>query len=139
MLIKGGVILIDINWDCDLDFNDSCFPEYQFRRFDTKETNTASGFNFRFANKYYEGGVEYRVLYKAYGLRFLINVSGKAGKLDVVPLMLCIGAGLGLMSLSVIAADCVMLNCTSKKKFYQEIKELNAEKEFDDNYDVVRI
>ena len=93
----------------------------------------------RFANKYFDKNVEYRILYKAYGIRFIINVSGTAGKFSVVPLMLSIGAGLGLMSLSVIVADCVMLHCTSNKKFYQEIKELDVKKAFKDNYDVVRL
>ncbi len=37
----------------------------------------------RFANKYYENNTEYRVLYKAYGLRFIINVSGRAGKFNI--------------------------------------------------------
>ena len=41
------MIEIQINWDCDYDFYDSCFPEYQFVRFDSKSTETSSGFNFR--------------------------------------------------------------------------------------------
>ena len=39
--------------------------------------------------------------------------------------MLTIGAGFGLMSLSVIVADCVMLHCTKNKSLYQKIKELD--------------
>jgi P2X purinoceptor 4 len=70
--------------------------------------------------------IEYRVLYKAYGLRFIINVSGTAGKFNIIPLMLSAGAGIGLMSFSVIIADCVLLHCTKKKKYYQEIKELDV-------------
>ena len=134
------MILIEIIWDCDLDFNDSdCFPVYSFRRFDTKETITASGFNFRFANKYFDKNEEYRVLYKAYGLRFIINVSGTAGRFSVVPLMLSVGAGLGLMSLSVLVADCVMLNCTKDKRFYQEIKELDVNRAFNHKIELIRI
>ena len=47
MLMKGGVILIEINWDCDLDFADVCIPKYTFKRFDSTNSNTATGFNFR--------------------------------------------------------------------------------------------
>lgn len=47
--------------------------------------------------------------------------------------------GIGLMSLSVIAADCVMLNCTNKKEFYQEIKELKAHQAFIDTHEIVRL
>ena len=67
------------------------------------------------------------MLYKAFGLRFIISVTGTAGKFDIVPLMLKIGAGLGLMSLSVITADCVMLHFTSNKKreFFRRMKSLD--------------
>jgi P2X purinoceptor 4 len=75
---------------------------------------------------------EYRVLFKAYGLRFIINVSGTGGKFSVVPLMVTIGTGFGLMSLSVIIADCVMLNCTTLRSFYQRVKELKLEERGND-------
>ena len=47
MLSKGAVILIEINWSCNLDTTDICIPNYSFRRFDSKESNAATGFNFR--------------------------------------------------------------------------------------------
>jgi hypothetical protein len=43
--------------------------------------------------------------------------------------MLTIGAGFGLMSISVIVADCVMLHCTKEKKLYQKMKELDIKEE----------
>lgn len=79
----------------------------------------------RFANKYAYEGKEQRVLYKAYGIRIIINVSGTAGKFAIIPLMMTIGTGFGLMSISVIVADCVMLHCTKKKSLYQKIKEFD--------------
>jgi hypothetical protein len=39
-----------------------------------------------------------------------------------VPLLLTTGSGLGLLSLATIIADCVLLNLTSKKEFYQKLK-----------------
>lgn len=47
---KGGVIGIDINWDCNLDFDFSkCLPEYTFERYDLRFSteSAASGLNFR--------------------------------------------------------------------------------------------
>jgi hypothetical protein len=38
-------------------------------------------------------GSEYRTLYKAYGLRFIVSVTANAGQFSVLPLMLTIGAG----------------------------------------------
>ncbi len=127
MLIKGGVIQIQIEWDCNLDTTKDCLPKYFFRRFDIpfKQTTTSSGFNFRYADRFNTDGKEQRILYKAFGLRFIISVTGTAGKFDIMPLMLTIGAGFGLMSLSVIIADCVMLHCTKDRNFFKKMKELD--------------
>ena len=65
-------------------------------------------------------------MYKAYGVRIIINVNGHAGKFNIVPLLLTIGSGIGLLSLSVVIADCVMLNCTKDKGFYKKMKELDV-------------
>jgi hypothetical protein len=135
MLIKGGVIVIDILWNCDLDWDDACFPTYQFHRFDTKKTSTASGFNFRFAYKFIDNGVEHRLMCKAYGLRIFVNVMAKASRFSLWPIMLTIGTGIGLMSLGVIAADVVMLNCTKHKRLYQKMKEVDAYKVLKSNDD----
>jgi hypothetical protein len=37
------------------------------------------------------------------------------------------GAGIGLMSISVLIADFVLLHFTDKRKFFQKVKELNAD------------
>ncbi len=79
----------------------------------------------RFANKFLRENKEYRFLYKAYGIRFIINISGQAGKFSMIPLFLTIGAGIGLMSISGLIADFTLLNCTKKKKIYQKIKEIS--------------
>ena len=76
---------------------------------------------------------EYRILYKAFGLRFIISVNGQAGRFSIIPLMISIGAGLSLMSLSVLIADCVLLNFTNKKKIYQKLKELDAKEHLKNN------
>ena len=50
MLMKGGVIQIEIIWNCNYDLWSECFPKYEFSRFDMpyKQTKTANGFNFRY-------------------------------------------------------------------------------------------
>ena len=48
--IKGGVIGIQIEWDCDLDRAPSeCYPHYYFNRLDNRfsENSLSSGYNFR--------------------------------------------------------------------------------------------
>ena len=39
-----------------------------------------------------------RDLYKVYGIRFLIRVTGTGGKFSIVPLLLTIGSGIGLLA-----------------------------------------
>jgi len=48
---------------------------------------------------YERNGTLYRDLFKAYGLRFIIKVSGEAGKFAIVPLLLNIGSGIGLLAI----------------------------------------
>ena len=62
-----------------------CIPKYSFERYDLKfkTASSSSGFNFRYAERYEKENTKYRVLIKAYGLRFFIVVSGKAGKLGI--------------------------------------------------------
>lgn len=124
MLKKGAVIQINIKWNCNFDTNTLCLPVYSFSRFDLafSSISAASGFNFRFTDKFQINGEIHRVVVKAYGLRFIVIVDGKAGKFHLIPLMLSIGAGLGLLSLATIVADCVLVYCTSKKKFYRDLK-----------------
>ncbi len=54
----------------------------------------------RYANYYYNAeGEEQRDLIKAYGLRFVIHVTGQAGKFGIFPLLLNIGSGIGLLAI----------------------------------------
>lgn len=126
MLEKGGVIQIEIQWNCNLDVSfEKCKPVYNYERFDLKFglKSAASGFNFRYADKYDVGDATYRNLIKAYGLRFIIVVTGKAGKFDFIPLLITVGSGIGLLAIPVIIADFLLLNLTRKRKIYQELKE----------------
>ena len=45
----------------------------------------------RFAEKYNVNGIEYRTLTKVYGLRFVLTISGKGRRFDIVRLFIAIG------------------------------------------------
>uniref|UniRef100_A0A669PV96 P2X purinoceptor n=1 Tax=Phasianus colchicus TaxID=9054 RepID=A0A669PV96_PHACC len=126
MAVEGGVMGLQINWNCNLDRAAShCVPKYSFRRLDNKDSaNTVSpGYNFRFA-KYYKdsSGIETRTLIKAYGIRLDIIVFGKAGKFDVIPTMINIGSGLALFGVATVLCDIVVLYCMKKRYYYREKK-----------------
>ena len=72
----------------------------------------------RFTNKFKIENKEYRTLYKAFGLRFIINVSGDGGKFNIIPLLTKIGAGIGLLSVGSYIADFLLLRIHKKKSMY---------------------
>ncbi|XP_059751651.1 P2X purinoceptor 4 isoform X1 [Balaenoptera ricei] len=126
MAVEGGIMGIQIKWNCNLDRAASlCLPRYSFRRLDTRDVdhNVSPGYNFRFA-KYYNDltGTERRTLIKAYGIRFDIIVFGKAGKFDIIPTMINIGSGLALLGVATVLCDVIVLYCMKKRYYYREKK-----------------
>ncbi|XP_051017500.1 P2X purinoceptor 4 isoform X1 [Acomys russatus] len=126
MAVEGGIMGIQIKWDCNLDRAASlCLPRYSFRRLDTRdlEHNVSPGYNFRFA-KYYRdpAGREQRTLIKAYGIRFDIIVFGKAGKFDIIPTMINVGSGLALLGVATVLCDVIVLYCMKKRYYYRDKK-----------------
>jgi len=125
---KGGVINIDIKWNCDLDhdFLSHCRPNYQFSRLDDPDAKIAKGWNFRYANYFNENK---RTLFKAYGINFVVNVHGEARKFSLIPTLLNLGAGLALLSVATIICDIVVLYCHKNREYYQDKKYLNVDGE----------
>lgn len=122
MLRLGAVIRVKIDWDCNLDRSiKSCKPIYSFARLDTpfKEESFSPGFNFRFASQWKRGNKYLRSLTKAYGLRLVISVSGKAGKFDFITLTLNTGSLVGIFGLATFFCDLILLNLTRKASVYR--------------------
>ncbi|XP_042636436.1 P2X purinoceptor 5 [Orycteropus afer afer] len=123
MALEGGVIGIQIEWDCDLDKAPSeCNPHYSFSRLDNKfaEKSVSSGYNFRFA-KYYRdtAGVEFRTLMKAYGIRFAFLSLFQAGKFSIIPTVINVGSGVALMGAGAFFCDLVLIYFIKKSHFYR--------------------
>jgi len=91
-------------------------PKYNFVILDN------TGWNFRHG-KYHEENR--RTLVKAYGLKFLLNVSGNAGKFDLTKTVIILVTGLGLMGLANILCDFVLLNCSNE--FRKQVMEKKYE------------
>nr|KAF6312056.1 hypothetical protein mPipKuh1_013021 [Pipistrellus kuhlii] len=106
--IKGGIMGIEIYWDCNLDsWFHRCRPKYSFRRLDDKTTNESlyPGYNFRYAKYYQENNVEKRTLIKVFGIRFDILVFGDGGKFDIITLIVYIGSTLSYFGLATVFID----------------------------------
>lgn len=132
MAVEGGVIIINIDWRCNLDYSENeCRPKYSFIA-----PNKDDGFNFRFSKYYRENGTELRDLTKAYGILFQIEIFGEAGKFDIVPLMLNIASGVALLSLATVMCDVVVLYFLKKRRYYKECKYQNVSVDNSEVYDV---
>ncbi|XP_009641449.1 P2X purinoceptor 7 [Egretta garzetta] len=103
--VKGGIIAIEINWDCNLDsWFYHCRPKYDFRRLDDKKIKP--GFHFRYA-RYYKlpHGKEQRTLFKVYGIRFDVLVFGTGRKFNSIELIKNIGSMISYFGLVVTAIE----------------------------------
>ena len=163
-------------------------PVYSFERFDLKfkSSSAASGFNFRqvayfrqivkgiwnlfslthtntktnrYADKYQLDGALHRRLVKAYGLRIFIEVNGRAGRFDIIPLFLSVGSGsfiffffafrfetifvwiklvninykkgIGLLAIPTLIADFLLFSFAKKRHLYRRIVEQDADEEYE--------
>lgn len=129
----GAVVTVDMRWDCDLDMDvELCNPTFNFVRLDDPDTDTptAQGYQFNYAHHYYmrtgnqTNAVveEHRDLYKVWGVRFIFMVSGTGSMFDTSTLLINVGAGLALLTVSVIVADFAALHFLSNSRFYRQAK-----------------
>jgi len=133
--VSGGAVSIDVQWNCNLDQSvDLCQPK--FEAFLAVDSQLSPGYNFRYTKNYYLQQlvvnettnqteivlVEYRDLIKLYGIRFLFLLSGTGRKFDIVPLMVNVGSGFGLLTLATLVSDFLLLYVLPHKKYYQEVK-----------------
>ncbi|XP_058861798.1 P2X purinoceptor 4-like isoform X2 [Acipenser ruthenus] len=134
MAVKGGVIAIQINWECDLDWLlHKCVPEYSFRRLDEKNDKKTlfPGFSFRFARYYKQNGVEERTLFKVYGIRFDVMVTGKAGKFSLIKLITYIGSTLAYFGMTIIVVDFLLANYVHPSCCKKEVKSYYTGKKYE--------
>ncbi|KAG5840744.1 hypothetical protein ANANG_G00191920 [Anguilla anguilla] len=135
MAVHGGVIGILIDWSCNLDMPENkCVPKYSFRRLDNKYTdnNVAPGYNFRFARYYKDcDDIDKRTLIKGYGIRFDVIVFGTAGKFNMVPTLVNIGAGLSFLSLVSAVCDWVTFTFLKKRNYYSKHKYIHLDESDD--------
>ncbi|XP_041378832.1 P2X purinoceptor 4-like [Gigantopelta aegis] len=76
---EGAVVGLVINWDCNLDVSsEHCKPEYSARRLDNPVAQISPGYNFRYPKYYYENGIQRRDVWKVYGIKFVVQVTGQA-------------------------------------------------------------
>lgn len=122
--VKGGVISIRVNWNCNLDSSvDECKPLYSFMRLDNSNANRISkGYNYRYANNYVEDGVRKRDLLKRYGVLLIIETEAVARAFHFTTCLLNIGSGVALLSIAGLVVDIFMLHIHKRRTVYRSFK-----------------
>ncbi|XP_049646662.1 P2X purinoceptor 6 [Suncus etruscus] len=117
LALRGGTVNVYISWDCHLDAWDAdCQPRYSFQLMDRT-------YNFRTATHWSgASGVETRNLFKLYGIRFTVLVSGQAGKFGLIPMTITLGTGVAWLGLVNIFCDLVLLYVDTEAPSYRSAK-----------------
>ncbi|XP_021966066.1 P2X purinoceptor 5 [Folsomia candida] len=104
--IHGGVLAINLNWDCDLTWGkgmEDCKLVYDFslpsgeNLIKLRTLGDKRGYEFS-TSIYHED--DRRTHIHSYGLKIIVNVQGKARRLDWQNAIIQIGSGFGLVSLA---------------------------------------
>ncbi|XP_036612238.1 P2X purinoceptor 6 [Trichosurus vulpecula] len=121
LALLGGVVRIQISWDCDLDRpGNECQPCYSFWL-------QEKGYNFRVllspfsrtATYWWKPpGMEARSLFKLFGIRFEILVAGQAGKFSAISTGITLGTGMALLGVVTFLCDLLLLYADSEAPFY---------------------
>ncbi|XP_058854212.1 P2X purinoceptor 1-like isoform X1 [Acipenser ruthenus] len=128
--VKGGMIVIGIIWDCDLDWSAShCNPTFNIHGLYGVDSLSTPGYNFRFAKYFMEDRTEKRTLMKVFGIRFDIIVHGMAGKFDIIPTMTTIGSGVGIFGVATVLCDLLLLHFMQRRNVYKSLKFKSTEDE----------
>lgn len=87
-----------------------------------EDSLVAKGYNFRYTNIYFNsGGTETRQLVTAYGILFIITVDAQAGKASILPFLLNVGSGMGLLKAATFICDLIAM-CACQKYGFKDMK-----------------
>ena len=120
----GAVFSISFSWDCNLDVDiDECLPDVQFSRLDDPDAED-KGFSFPYTTYSTDSelGVQFRYLRQAYGLRFLIESTGRGRRFDWATIVVKLGSTAALIGLATVFVDFMSLYILPKKEVYQKMK-----------------
>lgn len=133
LAVHGGVVGLNIMWDCNLNWQ-SCSYKYTAARVDSPDSTVSSGYNFRFARYWQEGGVEYRNLYKAYGILFQVETVGQGKIVSVKQIFISFGSGVSYLVLATYITDFFVMYCLRKSRLYSKLKYHKLDEDKEDNF-----
>lgn len=135
----GALVAISYDWTCNLNrAMSSCTPQVTYTRLDDPHSKFSTGFNYRYSRAWAVHNVssgdyvEYRNLFKVYGVRFVVLVSGTGVKFDIKNLATNLGSGLAMLSVAAVVADILLVYILPKRALYKQVKVKEMEKYIDE-------
>merc|ERR1719305_1698882 len=116
-----AIILVSALFDCDLS-KDSCETTIE-----SVAVDTATGFNFKHANYYEEGGERKRDSYWFYGIRLVIFSTGIGQRPSIAQVVLQISQAIALLSCAGAVADFFLQAVVPERKHYIAEKIIETE------------
>ncbi|KAL5112127.1 P2X purinoceptor 4 [Taenia crassiceps] len=129
ILHHGGIIDININWDCDLDKAlEKCIPAYSFRYLGAlTSTATAKQDVVHMGEKYYLELANYftssqhrRMLHKFNGIQFLVSVTGKGGRFSLLEFSMKIGSCMALFGTATLLCNLILVHFSRDRHRYKQ-------------------
>jgi len=116
---EGALIGVSFIWKCDVTLPD-CEPEL----INVKRLDSGTGFVQKRSRKYRISGQLYRDASVMYGIRLLVDSTGRGGEVNLVLLVIQLGSCLALLRTATIMADFLMLQAypTHKAEMYYQCK-----------------
>ena len=130
---SGGVdLLMQFALDCNLDSSEQCVPALTVARVEAEDSELSKGFNERTAIRFSQlqgnttdGSAETKLareLWKRYGIKVRILLTGQARRFDAVVAATRLGAGLALLSVATVIADLLILYVLPRRSEYYSHK-----------------
>ncbi|KAM7541192.1 hypothetical protein Aperf_G00000030639 [Anoplocephala perfoliata] len=129
ILRRGGIVDINIDWNCNLDKAlEECVPTYSFRYLGAI-TTTSPGeediehmeekYLLEYAN-YYSSIQHKRIFHKTNGIQFLISVTGKGGRFSLLEFSMKIGSCLGLFGTASLICNLILVHLSRDAERYKK-------------------
>lgn len=136
ILRKGGIVDINIQWNCDLDKAlEKCVPTYSFRYLGAIATTSPEEEDIvHMEEKYLLEYAEYfsssqhkRIFHKTNGVQFLISVTGTGGRFSLLEFSMKIGSCLALFGTASLICNLILVHISGDRQRYKKtIWHLNA-------------
>ncbi|KAH9285351.1 P2X purinoceptor 4 [Echinococcus granulosus] len=114
ILLHGGIIDININWDCDLDkaLENTATDERDIVHMDEK-------YYLEFGN-YFTSSQHRRLLHKFNGIQFLISVTGKGGRFSLLEFSMKIGSCMALFGTATLLCNLILIHFSPDRRRYKQ-------------------